>query len=271
MVVICKNCQGQIEAPQAALNKKVRCPICGNVFVASLPKAEFLENERVESTVSGQLPIALSPEPTAAPPTQVEEADPLAQLVAAGLKPGGRRRIAIAGRKKTHDARKALESFAAAPPSQVHWPGDEDEPTASAKGEAAPKKHPPKTYTRRRRISKDVWYVVAGDYEYGPYAPEAILSAVRSGNISSGVELRHVLTDSVISAGQILQSFPQEQHPGEKAAPKKARNGKANKGAAPGAAGTKPADGDALTSALESMAGQSTKSKQPGKNQSPGR
>ena len=261
MVVICKNCQGQIEAPQSALNKKVRCPICGQVFLAALPKAEVLENERVESTVSGQLPIALSPEPTAAPPSQAEEEDPLAQLAAAGLKPSGRRKIAIAGRKKTHDARKALESFAAAPPSQVHWPGDEDEPTASAKGEAAPKKHPPKTYTRRRRISKDVWYVMAGDYEYGPYAPQAILSAVRSGKIAPGVELRHALTDSVISAGQILQLFPQEHRPGKKAAPKKARKGKASNGAVPGADGAKPAAGDALTSALDSMAGRSAKSK----------
>ena len=252
-----------MDAPQSALNKKVRCPICGHVFLASLPKAQVLENERVESTTSGQLPIALSPEPQAAPPTQAEEADPMAQLAAAGLKPSGRRKIGIVGRNKTHDARKALESFAAAPPPQVHWPGGEQEPKASLKDKAALIDRPPNAPVRRRRISKDVWYVLAGDYEYGPYAPQAILSAVRSGKISQGIELRHALTDSVISAGRILELFPTQQPPAARPPPGRPAADKGRKAAHPPPA--KSSANDAASSALDSMAKRSAKSKQPGK------
>lgn len=262
MVIVCIKCRGQMDAPQSALNKKVRCPICGHVFLFGLPKAEVLENEHVPSTTSGELPIVLTAGPLSGPPAEGNQTDPLSQLAAAGLKPRRRRKAAIAGGKRGTDARKALESFAAAPSPQVHWPDGKDEPAASGKAGAMPKKRPPKGPVKRRRTSKDVWYVIAGDYEYGPYTPQVILAAIQAGKISRGVLMRHALTDSVISAGRILELLPKQKRPGA--------GHKPGKSAAPPA---KPPAAEAAGSALDSMAGGPSKARHRGKGkrkQSPG-
>lgn len=276
MVIICIKCHGQMDAPQSALNKKVRCPICSEIFVAALPKAEVIEDDTevvkevvkdeskkvvkeapVEDTAGGELPIVLSAGPGPAPSAKSEEvdpSDPLGQLAAAGLKPRRRRKSAVAGGKRATDARKALASFAAAPSPQVHWPGGKAEPAASGKPEPAPKRGRPKAPTRYRRMSKDVWYVIAGDYEYGPYTPQVILAAIQAGKISRGVLMRHALTDSVISAGRILELLPKQKRPAAERKPAKT--------AAPRA---KSPTADAAGSALDSMAKRPSKPKRRGK------
>ncbi len=216
MIIVCTKCRQEMEAPVSAVGKKVRCPICGNVFVASLPKAQVLEDEPAESTASDALPIALPPQPQAEPDAEAPEADSLAQLAAAGLtpsrRPRARRPSSKAASARTDDAKKALESFAQAPSSaEVQWPGQEQpSPGAKGKGVPASKTAPRKARAKRRRVSKDVWYVIASEeYEYGPYTPQQILAAVRAGNIAPRIQLRHALTDSVITAARILQLLPQ--------------------------------------------------------------
>ncbi len=284
MVIICIKCRAQMDAPQSALNKKVRCPICSEIFIAALPKAELIEDQGevvqdegkvvkdkdkavkvvkeapVEATAGGDLPIVLSAGSGPAPSAkseQVDPSDPLGQLAAAGLKPRRRRKTATTGDKKATTARKALASFSAAPPQKVHWPGGK-------KAEPAPKRGRPKAPTRYRPTSKskDVWYVIAGDYEYGPYPPQVILAAIQAGKISRGVLMRHALTDSVISAGRILDLLPKQKRPGAGRKPGKSAATRAKSPAA-----------DAASSALDSMARGPSKAKPRGKGkrkQSPG-
>lgn len=272
-----------MDAPQSALNKKVRCPICSEVFIAALPKAEIIEDDEaqvvkdegkvakedkavkdenkvaeeapVKDTAGGDLPITLSaehePTPSAAS-KKPDPSDPLGQLASAGLKPGRRRKTATKGSQRATDARKALASFAATPEPQVHWPGARPGP--------APRRGRPKPAARYRRVSKDVWYVIAGDYEYGPYKPQVILSAIRSGNISRGILLRHALTDSVITAGRILELLPQQLKP---ATPPQRGKPAKGKGKKPSAA--RSSADDAAGSALDSMAKRPSKARPRGK------
>ncbi len=273
-----------MDAPQSALTKKIRCPICSEIFVAALPKAEVIEDEHVEPsrptsppkrtkpekpskpdepTASGDLPIVLSAGSEPAPSGESEEvdpSDPLSQLTAAGLKPGRRRKAApqtgkaAARGKKAGTARKALESFATAPPPKVHWPGGKDKPEIER---GVTSTRPPSAPTRYRPASKDVWFVLAGDYEYGPYAPQAILAAIRSGKIPGGIQLRHALSDSVITAARILELLPKQLRPAAPQPPRKPAKGK------------KPAPKSsadrAASSALDSMDKRPSKGKPRGK------
>jgi hypothetical protein len=78
VVLSCSHCQTQVSVPEHALGKAVRCPVCGEAFVATAPSAA--EPARV-AAVTAELPAraaapaaapAASPwaEPTAAAPAQ---------------------------------------------------------------------------------------------------------------------------------------------------------------------------------------------------------
>jgi len=207
VIIICPTCRQQLQVTRSALNKKVRCPICSETFVATLPKAEVIEELPPQATASDILPIALTTQPQAQTPPEPSSDDPLAQLAAAGMQRKRRRRAGTSVRKtaaaKAADAKKALESFAQRPPQAAAGAQPaQAKPNRPAAQKAAP---------RRQPASKDAWYVVAGDYEYGPYAPQEILAAIQAGKIAPAIQLRHALTDSVITAGQILQVLSQQQ------------------------------------------------------------
>jgi hypothetical protein len=72
--------------------------------------------------------------------------------------------------------------------------------------------------------------------------------------------MRHALTDSVVSAGRILELLPQQLKPATDQPPKKPGKGKGRK---PSAA--RSSTDDAAGSALESMAKRPSKAKHRGK------
>ncbi len=67
MQVFCTKCSRELEVPNTALHKRVRCTLCGQVFVAKLPQAEVLDDDEGDVEILGpgepDLPAAPPPLP----------------------------------------------------------------------------------------------------------------------------------------------------------------------------------------------------------------
>ena len=83
MIITCPNCCHELEAPDTAVGKRLRCPVCQGVFQAQLPRAQVLDDEpqTADVTILDELPAA-DYEPVA--PAEADPLDDLARTLEAG-------------------------------------------------------------------------------------------------------------------------------------------------------------------------------------------
>ena len=66
MQVFCTRCGRELEVPNTALHKRVKCTLCGEIFTAELPKAEVVDDDAGDVEILG--PVAPPPLPPVPPP-----------------------------------------------------------------------------------------------------------------------------------------------------------------------------------------------------------
>lgn len=63
MQVICTKCSRELAVPNTALHKRVRCTLCGQIFIAELPQAEVLDDDDGDVEILGPAGPGLPPPP----------------------------------------------------------------------------------------------------------------------------------------------------------------------------------------------------------------
>ena len=245
MIIHCPQCNRDIEAPNTALSKRVQCPLCGQAFTATLPKAVVLEDaapSSLEMPPPGFADYHAPPTPARASASKpgrtgdliahpvddddldVAELTDVVELPAAArpaARPsGGPSEIidALQGRGQD-DEGPMSETLAAlhgrAPSQQDIDDNDPDVLTTELAEEEVDEALSALAGVGRStvgaaysaRAKRNQWYVVSDEVEYGPYSGQAILAAVQAGKLSPQTILHDGDAEVEVSVAQLIQAL----------------------------------------------------------------
>lgn len=232
MIIRCPSCHHDMEAPDSAIGKKVKCPTCTAAFTAELPKAQVIDDARLDGEAVGHVLQAAPPPPPLEPPPpgfadypgqpapeedreptpSVEQADGV-EIIAESAEPDDQSRPQEPDAEREladgvdiiqdnveavmADAVEFVEVDAAAANTAL------SQLAATAAGQAS-------SQTRRavRQHNKlNLWYILSGPVEYGPYTGQAIVTAALAGKLSPGLIIRDGTGDVELRIGQLARSL----------------------------------------------------------------
>lgn len=81
MQVFCTRCGRELEVPNTALHKRVKCTLCGEVFAAELPKAEVVDDDAGDVEILGPADAPPPPPPAVYVPPPVMRRQPPQSLL----------------------------------------------------------------------------------------------------------------------------------------------------------------------------------------------
>ena len=233
-----------MEAPNRALGKRVRCPLCGEAFTASLPKAVVMEELPPAELEPPPPGFADYSDPLAEPPRAKEliaqpvDDDDLeviepAHVVkpparAAAQSPPGPAGIidALQGRSRD-DAGPMSETLAALHGQTPADQDDEDDDSDVITTELAEEEVDEALSAlsgagsslsgsaRPSAARGNQWYIVSDEVEYGPYKGQAILAAVRAGKLSRHMVLHDATAEVEVTVAQLLQAMARQGSKGQ--------------------------------------------------------
>ncbi|MCY2924590.1 MAG: hypothetical protein NT031_03995, partial [Planctomycetota bacterium] len=267
MIIHCPQCSRDIEAPNTALGKRVQCPLCGQAFTATLPRAVVMEeasSPTLESPPPGFADYHCAPDPAGRPgrgkdliakPVDEEDLDviELTEVVQVPRRPARRPARPADGVSEITDILQGrgnddpgpmsdtLAALYGQAPARRHVndahdeDGDDDvQPTALAEEEVdealsalSGAGGPAAGAGYAPSVKANQWYIASEEVEFGPFSGQVILAAVRAGKLTPQMILHDGADEVEVSVAQLLQAIARQ------GLPRTSAKGKAPKSPAP--------------------------------------
>lgn len=244
MIIHCPQCNRDIEAPNTALGKRVQCPLCGQAFTATLPKARVMEDvspTSLEPPPPGFAdyhppqkpdPKPSKPKDLVAQPVDEDDADVIELTEVVAPPAAGRRTTGpAAGPSEIVDILQGrgapdegpmsdtLAALHGGAPVDRHIDDEEDDGPEVIQTDLAEEEVDEALSALAgagastvgqgdsRRAKANQWYVVSEEVEFGPYSGQAILAAVRAGKLTPQMILHDGAAEVEVSVAQLLQAM----------------------------------------------------------------